>query len=159
MLFYIQNTSFGGIYKLFSSWGPKKKKKKKVPTRSDFTGITTFVGIFGAHNVGNTKYFEYIQIRNTIFYRPTPTLHLNLPLTGIILHLRFSKTSFYMIYKLVSSWGPKNVSTRSKLTGITILVGTFGPHNVINTRYTQTERQRHTQTQTQTQTDFKLLSL
>ncbi len=32
----------------------------------------------------------------------------------------FQNTSFCMIYKLFSSWGPKNVPTRSKCTGITI---------------------------------------
>ncbi len=48
-----------------------------------------------------------------------------------------------MIYKLVSSWGPKKFSTTLKITVISILVGTFGPHNVGNTRYTHT----HTHTQ------------
>jgi len=33
------------IYKLFSSWGPKKKK----------TGVTIFMGTFGLYNVGNTR--------------------------------------------------------------------------------------------------------
>lgn len=37
------------------------------------------------------------------------------------------------------SWGPKvNVPTRSKMTGVTILKGTFGPHTVMNTRMTHT---------------------
>ncbi len=42
----------------------------------------------------------------------------------------------------------KNVRTRSRFTGITILVRTFGPHNVVNTRYTHThthqnKKQKH----------------
>ncbi len=47
----------------------------------------------------------------------------------------FSKRSFCMSYKLVSLWGTKDVPTRSKFTSV--LVGTFGPHNVVNTKYTQ----------------------
>ncbi len=40
---------------------------------------------------------------------------------------RFSKTtSFCMIYTFVSSWGPQKCPS------------TFGPHNMINTRYTHT---------------------
>ncbi len=35
-----------------------------------------------------------------------------------------------MISKLVSSWRPKIDRTRSKFTGITILVGTFGPQDI-----------------------------
>lgn len=35
----------------------------------------------------------------------------------------------------------KNVPTRSKITGITILVGIFGPQNIGNTRYTHTSTQ------------------
>ncbi len=42
--------------------------------------------------------------------------------------LDLQKTSFCMIYKLVS----KNVPTRSKFTCITILVGTFGPYKIVN---------------------------
>ncbi len=45
-----------------------------------------------------------------------------------------------------------NVPTRSKFTGITILVGTFGPHNVINTRYTRIHSLTHTDTHTHTHT-------
>ncbi len=44
--------------------------------------------------------------------------------------LHFQKTSLSLIYKLVSSWGPKNVPTRTRILDITILVGTFCPHNV-----------------------------
>ncbi len=63
--------------------GTQKNKQKNVPTRSDFTGITTFVGTFGAHNVGNTKYFEYHS--NTKYHflspytnpTPKPTTHRN----------------------------------------------------------------------------------
>jgi len=44
------------------------------------------------------------------------------------------------------------VPIRSKLTGITILVGTFGPNNVGNTRTcTQTDRQTDTHTHTHKQ--------
>jgi len=55
-----------------------------------------------------------------------------------------------MIYKLICSWGSKKkkkdlkVPIRSKLTGITILVGTFGPNNVGNTRTcTQTDTHKN----------------
>ncbi len=44
------------------------------------------------------------------------------------------KTSLSLIYKLVSSWGPKNVPTRTRILDIAILVGTFCPHNVGFTR-------------------------
>ncbi len=44
--------------------------------------------------------------------------------------LHFQKTSLSLIYKLVSSWGPKNVPTRTRILDIAIVVGTFCPHNV-----------------------------
>ncbi len=44
--------------------------------------------------------------------------------------LHFQKTSLSLIYKLVSSWGPKNVPTWTRILDIAILVGTFCPHNV-----------------------------
>ncbi len=44
--------------------------------------------------------------------------------------LHFQKTSLSLIYKLVSSWGPKNVPTRTRILDIAILVGTFCPHNI-----------------------------
>ncbi len=49
----------------------------------------------------------------------------------------------------------KNIPTKSKLTGITILVGAFGPHNVVNTRHTNTHTHKthaHTHTRTHTHT-------
>lgn len=42
-----------------------------------------------------------------------------------------------MIYKL-SSWEPENVLTRSKFTGITVLVVTFGSHNIGHTKNSHT---------------------
>jgi len=39
---------------------------------------------------------------------------------------------------LFSSWGPKIVPTRSEITGFTVFVGTFGPHNAGFTTTTQT---------------------
>lgn len=48
-----------------------------------------------------------------------------------------------VIYKLVFSWRPKNVSTRLKLTGLTVPVGTFGPYNVENSS-THTDRRADT---------------
>ncbi len=47
--------------------------------------------------------------------------------------LDFQNTSLCVNYKLFSSWGPKSVPTRSEYPGISILTGTFGPHNVGNT--------------------------
>ncbi len=44
--------------------------------------------------------------------------------------LHFQNTSLSLIYKLVSSWGPKNVPTRTRILDIAIVVGTFCPHNV-----------------------------
>ncbi len=44
--------------------------------------------------------------------------------------LHFQKTSLSLIYKLVSSWGPKNVPTWTRILDIAIVVGTFCPHNV-----------------------------
>ncbi len=59
--------------------------------------------------------------------------------------LHFQKTSLSLIYKLVSSWGPKNVPTRTRILDIAILVGTFCPHNVGFTWTTHTHTHTHTQ--------------
>ncbi len=68
------------------------------------------------------------NIHTCIFYNPTPkpTHHSKL---SAFLHFQ----SFCMIYKLVSSRTPKNLPIRLEFTGITILVGTYGPHSVGNT--------------------------
>ncbi len=66
--------------------------------------------------------------------------------------LHFQKTSLSLIYKLVSSWGPKNVPTRTRILDIAIVVGTFCPHNVGYTWTTHTHTHTHTHTQTQTRT-------
>ena len=60
--------------------------------------------------------------------------------------LHFQTTSLSVIYKLISSWGPKNVPTRTRISDIAILVGTFCPHNVGFTR-------PHTHTHTHTLTE------
>ncbi len=66
------------------------------------------------------------NIHTCIFYNPTPkpTHHSKL---SAFLHFQ----SLCMIYKLVGDL--KNIPIRLEFTGITILVGTFGPHNVGNT--------------------------
>ncbi len=61
--------------------------------------------------------------------------------------LHFQKTSISLIYKLVSSWGPKNVPTRTRILDIAILVGTFCPHNVGFTWTTHTHTHTHTHKQ------------
>ncbi len=72
-----------------------------------------------------------------------PTLHLNLPLTGNFLHFLITFFFFFcLIYKLVSSWGPKNVPTRTRISEIAIFVVAFFPHNVGCTRTTHTYTQR-----------------
>ncbi len=48
---------------------------------------------------------------------PKPTHHRR---HSAILH--FQKTSLSLIYKLVSSWGPKNIPTRTRISDIAILV-------------------------------------
>ncbi len=58
--------------------------------------------------------------------------------------LHFQKTSLSLIYKLVSSWGPKNVPTRTRILDIAILVGTFCPHNVGFTWTTRMHAHTHT---------------
>ncbi len=55
-----------------------------------------------------------------VFFIPT----LNLPLTGNFIHLDLKKTLFCMIYRLFSSWRPKNVPTRTIILDV-IFVGTF----------------------------------
>ncbi len=60
--------------------------------------------------------------------------------------LHFQKTSLSLIYKLVSSWGPKNIPTRTRILDIAILVGTFCPHNVGFTWTTHTQTHTHTHT-------------
>ncbi len=69
--------------------------------------------------------------------------------------LRLEPTKLFQIFNTLHSvcflilftYGDqKNVPTRSKLTGINILVGTFCPHNVMNTGYTQTHTHTHTHT-------------
>ncbi len=77
-------------------------------------------------------------------------LHLSLPLTGNILLFQIFNTlhSLWFI-SLFPDGDQKNVPTRSKFTGITILVETFGPHNVMSTRYTHvTYTHTHTHTHT-----------
>ncbi len=66
--------------------------------------------------------------------------------------LHFQKTSLSLIYKLVSSWGPKNVPTRTRILDIAILVGTFCPHNVGFTWTTRTHTHTHTHTHARTHT-------
>ncbi len=66
--------------------------------------------------------------------------------------LHFQKTSLSLIYKLVSSWGPKNVPTRTRILDIAIVVGTFCPHNVGFTWTTHTHTHTHTRTHTHTHT-------
>ncbi len=66
--------------------------------------------------------------------------------------LHFQKTSLSLIYKLVSSWGPKNVPTRTRILDIAILVGTFCPHNVGFTWTTHTHTHTHTHIHTRTHT-------
>ncbi len=61
---------------------------------------------------------------------PKPTTH-----TKCSAFLDFQKDPSVWVISLFFSWGPKNVPTRSKFTSV--LVGTFGPHNVGNTMYTQ----------------------
>ncbi len=64
-------------------------------------------------------------------------LHLNLlTYRKLAAFSDFQYTPLCVIYKLVSPICP----TRSKFT---IHVGTFGPHNVINTRYTHTHIHIH----------------
>ncbi len=71
--------------------------------------------------------------------------------------LHFQKTSLSLIYKLVSSWGPKNVPTRTRILDIAILVGTFCPHNVGFTWTTHTHTHTRTHTHTHTHTVFFLV--
>ncbi len=68
--------------------------------------------------------------------------------------LHFQKTSLSLIYKLVSSWGPKNVPTRTRILDIAIVVGTFCPHNVgyTWTTHTHTPSHKHTHSHTHTHT-------
>ncbi len=70
-----------------------------------------------------------------------------------ITHPSQENVHFYFLKKSLSVWFTslfphgdlKNVPTRSKLTGITILVGTFGPHEVINQHSTRTHARTHAQ--------------
>jgi len=52
--------------------------------------------------------------------------------------LLFQKTSLNPIYKLFSSWGPKDVSTSTRISDIAIFWGTFCPHYLGFNRTTQT---------------------
>ncbi len=69
--------------------------------------------------------------------------------------LHFQKTSLSLIYKLVSSWGPKNVPTRTRILDIAIVVGTFCPHNV---GYTWTTHTHTPYTHTHTHTHYYTVS-
>ncbi len=89
------------------------------------TVFSCFMMTFHRHN-------GFYTVQTVFFYYPTPTL----PLSG----------NFYFLKKSHSVWFTSlfphgditNVPTRSKCTGITILVGTFGPHEVINQHSTRT---------------------
>ncbi len=63
-----------------------------------------------------------MYIHTHILFNPTPkpTHHSDL---SAFLYFQ----SFCIIYKLVSSWGPKQIFPKGEFTGIT--VGTFGPRN------------------------------
>jgi len=80
----------------------------------------------------------FLYCTNCIFCPPTLTLPLNLPITE-----HFQNTSL-LIYKLFSSWGPKNVPTRTIISDIATLWGHFVSHNVRLTRTTHTHTQTHT---------------
>lgn len=69
---------------------------------------------------------------------PNPAAH-----TRLQAFLDSQNPPFRVISKLVSSWGPNNVPTRSEFTSITVLVETFGPINTVNTRYTHTNTHVH----------------
>ncbi len=84
-----------------------------------------FMGTFHRRNGFHTVQTVFSFTPHHTNPTPKPTPHRKLSA-----FLDFQKTSFCMIYKLVTSWGPKK----------------WGPHNVINTRYTHT----HTHTRTPT---------
>ncbi len=86
-------------------------------------GFPCFMGTFHRRN-GFILYKLYILSPYTAPI-PKPNHHRR---HSAILH--FQKTSPSLIYKLVSSWGPKNVPTRTRILDIAIVVGTFCPHNV-----------------------------
>jgi len=85
----------------------------------------------------------FLYCTNCIFCPPTLTLPLNLPITE-----HFQNTSL-LIYKLFSSWGPKNVPTRTIISDIATLWGHFVSHNVRLTRTTHTHTHTHTDTHIQ----------
>ncbi len=125
-------TSLSLIYKLVSSWGPKN-----VPTRTRILDIAILVGTFCPHNVGFTRPHTHTHTHTVLFPCFMGTFHRH---NGFYT-VQTVKTSLSLIYKLVSSWGPKNVPTRTRILDIAILVGTFCPHNVgFTSPHTHTDR-------------------
>ncbi len=95
----------------------------------------------------NVKTFQVFSswghLVSTMWHKQVHThpmgLHALFPdiMFSIALHLNLTKNFIlYTIYKLVSSWGPKNVPTR--ISDIVIFVGIFYLHNIGFTRTTHT---------------------
>ncbi len=99
--------------------------------------------VLWGHSIGVMVFVLYKLYFISSYTNPTPKPTLRRKHNA---YLDFQKTSFCMIYKIFPHGDLKNVPTRSKFTGTTIRVGTFGPHNVINTRYTHTHTHTHTHT-------------
>jgi len=64
-----------------------------------------------------------IFMLSSIFYPLKLTLPLKIPITDNFLHIySFKKRNIVgIIYTLFSSWGPKNVPTRTRISDIAIL--------------------------------------
>ncbi len=110
----------------------KHKHRHRHRHRQTYTHTHTHTHMLGFHVLWGLS----IDVMVFILYKlyilspctapiPKPNHHRR---HSAILH--FQKTSLSLIYKLVSSWGPKNVPTRTRILDIAILVGTFCPHNV-----------------------------
>jgi len=111
------------LFSLCNEWWSLNWWSLKIHARTHtHMGFSCSMGTFQRRNDFYSVTVYYIP------YTPKPTHHRKL---SAFLH--FQKTYFLMIlliYKLFSSWGPKNVSTRTRILDIAISVGTFSPHNV-----------------------------
>ncbi len=83
---------------------PHKHAHTHTHTHTHTCRFLWFTGNLHRRNV-------FLYCTNCMCYCPTPTLHLNLALTGDFMHFYFpQKNSFCMIYKRFEIWGHWNVT-------------------------------------------------
>ncbi len=105
-----------------------------------------FCGLWG-HSIGVMVFILY----KAYFYRPTPTLHLNLPLTEFFCILTFTKNSFCIIYKPFEIWNMRKCPPKS-LSPCNIYVIPMSLYKFVSSCHKHTTHTHTTHTHTHTHT-------